>query len=350
MMKDRLTLRDSHILKGLAILGVVLVHLLAQYPSNIFYGARNDRLFIVILDQLSRFSVPLFIAISGYGFAMKYHDSTVIFGKFLLSRIQKLIPLYIFWSAVFWIVLPLVPAWNTPDGGPTPYLHQLVFGYADYQMYFVPLIFQLYVLFPIIWKSFRKHPALWLALGMSTQVIAYSWFTHNIQAAPKDWQLFSSSMQYLIWVSWVGYFFLGMWLANPDHIRKLRKLPTAVWGVLAVILAGISIYSSLVAIHQGTDPLMALRFTRWSVLAYASITIVLGILFFTKYQLPALISSILNTIGKHSYLIFLSHTLAIRILMSARRETVPVTTLLEVTLVFLCAYFLSKKLQHFIDS
>ena len=62
-----LTVKDTNLLKGLAISAVVLLHVLA-YLKGIYF-ASSSQWFYVLIDQLSRFCVPLFLMVSGYGLA-----------------------------------------------------------------------------------------------------------------------------------------------------------------------------------------------------------------------------------------------------------------------------------------
>jgi surface polysaccharide O-acyltransferase-like enzyme len=58
-------------LKGLAILAVVILHILSNLPSS-FITDPNHLPVILAIDQIGRFCVPLFVAISGFGLMRKY--------------------------------------------------------------------------------------------------------------------------------------------------------------------------------------------------------------------------------------------------------------------------------------
>ncbi len=124
------TLSCTNLLKGFAILAVVAIHVI-----NVFIG-RNPSL--INFDQFLRFSVPLFTALSGLALAKKYLVKLEI-KNFYQSRLLKLLPLYILWSAIYWLV--------TRQSFP-----------FEYHLYFVPMIFQAYLIFPFILPIIRKLP------------------------------------------------------------------------------------------------------------------------------------------------------------------------------------------------
>src|SRR5437762_576617 len=87
----------NHFLRGIAIIAVVILHVLSV-PHGI-YNAPATQWWAVGLDQALRFCVPLFVAISGYGFWLKYQERHLHKRQFLLAQIEKLLPPYILASA-----------------------------------------------------------------------------------------------------------------------------------------------------------------------------------------------------------------------------------------------------------
>lgn len=83
-----LSLHRSNVIKGLAILAVLVVHVLAYLPG-IYHG--SQQIFFIGLDQLARFCVPAFLIISGYGLATKYEGKTISYLPFIKERFAKLL-------------------------------------------------------------------------------------------------------------------------------------------------------------------------------------------------------------------------------------------------------------------
>lgn len=282
----------SQALKGIAILGVVTIHVMAFFP-NIYASSPSIEL-SVFLDQLSRLSVPLFIALSGYGLAKSDEKHHVSFLTFLKKRTLKLIPSYLIWTAISLLLLSTIPVWKY--AGQTPSLFSLVFlGQADYHLYFIPVIFQLYMLFSILNAILKKYPLLTI-LFIAIQPLIYLYY--------RD-VAWGERTEYILYTSWIGYFALGIGLAYLQISPKLQKL-SLILSILSIFFVS---YLSISAMQNGINPLEALKFTRWQLMLYTLPTIIgLTSLSFTK--VPAL----LQLTGKHSFLIYLSHVLLLRIM------------------------------------
>lgn len=93
--------------RGLAILGVLLFHFVAQTTvTNSFEGAVNR-----ILNYGS-LGVDLFFVLSGFlitGILYDSRSSAHYFRNFYMRRVLRIFPLYYFVLAVIFLVLPLVP-------------------------------------------------------------------------------------------------------------------------------------------------------------------------------------------------------------------------------------------------
>lgn len=347
-MLERISIDDSHLLKGLAISGVLAIHTIAQLTPQTFFAPQNLP-WIIAIDQLSRLSVPLFIAISGYGFAVKYQHKILDAKDFIVSRMLKLLPLYVLWNAFLWIVLPRVPVWYA-SGGNIDYIGQLLYGGADYQMYFVPMILQLYGFFLLTWFLLKKHISLWMILAGIVQFGYILHYTFLIQANPSHWNILSETYQYLRASSWIGYFLLGIWLAVPSHFKKIRKLPLIIWIPVLVVAYLTAFISAKNSIANGTDALLALRFTRWEIMLFATSGILFGISQIDKVRsLLQITQSLFRWLGKYSYLIFLSHTVMLRIAVSAYRGNLTVAWTVGLTLLTFSACLLSLFIQRQLD-
>ena len=106
VQKVFISLQKCNFIKGLAILAVILVHVLSYLPG-IYTGPRQ--FFFISLDQLTRFCLPAFFILSGYGLASKYTQQQINYFKFLKERVAKLLPLYLIWSLVSILVIKSVP-------------------------------------------------------------------------------------------------------------------------------------------------------------------------------------------------------------------------------------------------
>lgn len=301
-----------NLLKGLAITAVVIIHILSSIPGHIYTTPNAGQ--YIFLDQLLRFSVPLFLGLSGYSLARKYSaDLKVI--EFYKRRLVRIIPLYVLWSIGLWLLFLYIPVWNTPEEQ-IPFWKILLLGRADYHLYFVPLIFQLYLLFPLLLRVLEKFPRTTLFSALSIQAFSLILFNY-LGTIPTETILDSDQEQYSLFTSWIFYFVLGMYIAKRAvHIKQRTKITSFLWLAWGLGLAYLGLQGQL-QIFSGVDPLDALKFTRLSILPYALSCICLAIMVpWETFSHPSWLSKLLLLIGKYSFVIYLSHTLVLRLVFA----------------------------------
>ncbi len=299
-------------LKGLAILMVVWIHIQAFFPIGWWQGHNWLALTLVTLDQIGRLSVPLFIFLSWYGLAKKYGDKPAPVSLIFRSA-QKLLPLYLIWSGLMMGLMSVAPGWKYAID--LVWWHKLLLGQADYQLYFVPLIFMMYILFVIV-SHLPKTVAtagLWvvglLTLGWFAAIPHLTtWFDLSKVGLYPD-QLF-----YLIPVTWLWYAWLGL-ITGRGQLWAKSSL-----GLKLVLLVG-AVASSIWAIAQawsaitsGGSILLATMFTRFPILLMVTFT--LGVIvsnqaWFNRWHWPSL-----ARLGVFSYVVYLIHTQVIRLTLS----------------------------------
>ena len=288
----------SHIefLKGLAILAVVIIHLINVFISRLAPHGTSWNL-LVIADQFTRFSVPLFVALSGFALAQKYASRPPHYWEFFTRRSFKLIPPYLLWSAVYILAALIVPAWATFSGG-TPLWEVILFGKAQYHLYFVPMLFQAYLIFPFLFAFSRKFPQIALILAFAVQFISFT------LTGGEGW---NDQRQYLLLTSWIFYFVLGLVMNSIGYRIKYLGI------VLAVIGLAWSVSDTFNLLDIGRDHIWSARFTRFPVWFYS-----LGFILFTPLltgaHLGKTVRGWITRLGANSYVIYLSHILCLQLL------------------------------------
>lgn len=305
-----LSFGGTAVLKAIAILAVISIHTLSSIQPSPFVNSSPFQLLAVSIDQLSRISVPLFVALSGYGLAYSYSKKPFAFFDFFKRRVLKILPLYVIWSAIFALLFYFIPAWAPAIKQPN-FAWQLVLGRADYHLYFVPMIFQLYLFFPILFVFFKKWPTATVLLALITQLVWW-WFFNYQGLTVTSWKYFAGDNEQYLWMTnWIGYFVFGMYLPT---IWKLLDKNKPILGLTTLLFFGSFFYTvtdALQAIQNGIDPLFALKFTRYPVFLYSVFAIVIAsfLVVIIKNDHKSLIK-----IGENSYLIYLSHTLCLRVI------------------------------------
>lgn len=167
-------------LRGICMLGVIGIHIgsLALAPNNFTL--------YLLLEILSRYSVPSFFFISGYGLACT--DKGLLSGSrlnyidFMKKRLRGAGLPYLSWSLFymlyFWLILPPgFVSWN-----PLHVAYVLFFGLGCYHLYFMVILLWFYASYPL-WRQLLRiiiHQSIpfMLVLLFIFQLVFNWWTTH----------------------------------------------------------------------------------------------------------------------------------------------------------------------------
>lgn len=167
-------------LRGICMLGVIGIHIgsLALAPNNFTL--------YLLLEILSRYSVPSFFFISGYGLACT--DKGLLSGSrlnyidFMKKRLRGAGLPYLSWSLFymlyFWLILPPgFVSWN-----PLHVAYVLFFGLGCYHLYFMVILLWFYASYPL-WRQLlriiiHKSIPFMLVLLFIFQLAFNWWATH----------------------------------------------------------------------------------------------------------------------------------------------------------------------------
>jgi peptidoglycan/LPS O-acetylase OafA/YrhL len=269
-----LSRRDGDLLRSTASFLVVIIHCISGWVRD-FY-ATHDFLslgfFATFLDQLSRFTVPAFFFLSGFGLAQQFRDRPEPLKDYYRRRLFKIMAPFFLWSALTiyrpWGALKALP-WGEDTG--TAVLETLRIFFLkgfDYQYYFLIVIFQFYLVFPFILKVSRRRwfllAVLLLQLALMSPVEGYlrvlgwslpplysyllpfyafycvagvhaAWHPHwgarlvNAMTRPQAWFFWGAALVLLFLEYWVNIRALAKPLAYADHFNR--------WAVLVYCVA-----------------------------------------------------------------------------------------------------------------
>lgn len=138
-------IKEIDYLRGLATLFVLLIHITSTYISY----PQNSAVYLIggSFNCALTFAVPAFLFISALVMTYQLKNKEKInWLKFIGKRIVKVLSALILWSIIYiicWGNLQNITLKNI--------ISYLVLGNASYHLYFIPLIIQLYLIFPIIW-------------------------------------------------------------------------------------------------------------------------------------------------------------------------------------------------------
>lgn len=177
-------------LRGICMLGVIGIHIgsLALAPNNFTL--------YLLLEILSRYSVPSFFFISGYGLACT--DKGLLSGSrlnyidFMKKRLRGAGLPYLSWSLFymlyFWLILPPgFVSWN-----PLHVAYVLFFGLGCYHLYFMVILLWFYASYPL-WRQLLRiiiHKSIpFMLVLLFIFQLAFNWWTTHPGLNTAGWSV-----------------------------------------------------------------------------------------------------------------------------------------------------------------
>ena len=297
-------------LRGVAIVAVVGVHATWLYSAAAGFDRPGGRA-VLVLHVLCGFAVPLFFTLSAVGLSLNHPDPMSLAGwlAFLRRRAARLLPAYVVWSLVSIAVL-------RPEAAASPLrvARVLLLGAADAQFYYVPLVFQLYVLWPLLaplaWWAARS-PSAAVGIAAAGAIVSYGW-----------WRLTGSSLVGpgfpFTLPLWFLYAALGI-AAAP----YLSRLWAARRGRGATAAAAIAVTTASFVVGMVRQKVAARPTERSAMLATlifqapqtVYIYAALAASIFAVSGTGGRMSRLLEALGRVSYGVYLTHFLVLRALM-----------------------------------
>ena len=325
-------------IRGVSMLGVVAIHVGAQYLTN---PTPNFHL-VAILEIASRFSVPIFFFISAFGLFYKIDlNAPFDYKKFLRRRFNAVLIPYLFWSVLY--IVHDNYFYGTGIPAPAYAVQILFFGLAKYQLYFLVLLVWFYLLMPI-WIKLMRQMTRGKFFALFVAQIAFNYFSsYNLElvnliaSLPQDsllklflqWRLNYIVLHY-VFIFLLGGFFgvhsqkFFQWLNARKKIIATSFVTTLIFFLgyfyWLIYAKNYDILSAVNTAHQ-LSPLGFL---------YTIATSIFLFMLFQCLEIPSTIQSLLNYLGTHSYFVYLFHPLAITYLSkwlaeSGRLMTAPNT-------------------------
>ncbi|MFM9277193.1 acyltransferase [Paenibacillus jiagnxiensis] len=316
------------VLRGLAFAAVVLQHSIAHY--SIVPGVTlADGVLMAILLLAAKFAVPVFIFITGLVLFYNY-DGRFSYGTFLAKRFKDIVVPYIIWSAVFEAVNLLSAGGVLSWDALLLYGQKLLTGKTSYHFWYIIMIIQCYLLFPLLRKAFRAiATAIPARMGPSAIIAAGLLYTGLMFCIGPVSRLFETAdipvltSMFTVYADrnvlyFLFYFFLGASAGmNINRWNKwVRKIGWVYWS-LFVLLTGILLFR-LVGSFQ-TDEGLLIRFNSVSLLR-PLMAVYCIVLIFAAYRTAMAITATgssvvrwISWLGTVSYGAYLMHPLMLRL-------------------------------------
>lgn len=275
--------RTFDYLRGLSILAVVLIHL--TVPTAIAEETGG-----IILNQITRFGVPVFIFLSGWGLTVaESYERSASYFVFLKKRLSKLLPAYLVWNIIY-VLYDVI--FEDLDFTISVFIEGIFYGTNYPHLYFVPLIVLFYLAFPILRKMGETHWGLCVSFMITIG---------SLEFYPVLMEGFTENQNPL---NWLFYFVFGIWIA--EHGEFIQKQLNPYWVTILLSVSLIYVLLEPIALADG----LTLEQTRPSVLFY-SVFFILSTITAPNWLKP--IHRLLTPLSDYSFEIYLSHYLFIRV-------------------------------------
>jgi hypothetical protein len=347
-----LSRRDGDLLRSAASTVVVMTHCVNLWVRD-FYD-RHDWLspgvWATLLDQLSRFTVPAFFLLSGYGLAMQQIAKPLPLGQYYRRRMPRILLPFFLWSALtsyrYWGFFADLPWRSAPWQAIGSALDLTFLKGFDYQYYFLIVIFQFYLIFPFIFKWARHRSFLIVALLIQIALMS-----------PVEAYLRLLGLRLPTLYSYLLFFFLfycaaGVHAAwNPTWLSRLvagmsRAQVWVLW-IATLALVSAEFWFNIAVLKK---PLMyADHFNRWVVLAYCCASLLL--LLKNRDVLKARVHFAprwqwyFTWVTPFSFFVYLAHTHVLRLVELFLHGLHPVVFVLRIVLVLSGSYALAWTAQ-----
>jgi peptidoglycan/LPS O-acetylase OafA/YrhL len=161
--KTRPYLHELDRLRVVTVLSVVAVHILSKtaFLDTSFIALQVQNAFVIVFH----FTRETFMFVTAFALVYAYSSKPFAPGHFWKRRGLGVVLPYVIWSAIYiWVALPA--------HAPLHFLHLLLWnlmtGNASYQLYYILLTIQFYVLFPlflVLLRRWARRP--WMTLAVS---------------------------------------------------------------------------------------------------------------------------------------------------------------------------------------
>lgn len=279
-----LTKSDNHLLKGIAILSIMLHNLLHLLPGAVAeneftFSARNIqrvlfefhhsqevwRMVASVFSHFGHYGVPTFLFLSGYGLVMKYEKSLTEAPSILSFLWQHMKKLWGLMIPGFVVALFFLTDWHTftlSFGKSNPWLTLAFLGNFfefDTLLYgpwwFFSLMLQFYLLYRIVLYRWKNPLFLWRLVVLS---LVLMWWANDVHL---QLSISQSSLLRYIRVSALGHllpFAIGISTARESGRVKLAQWHKACPNSLRNILAILTSLLGVILLYYS-----AFHFTFW---------------------------------------------------------------------------------------
>lgn len=286
-----------------------------------FYATRDIvslSYFSTVLDQITRFTVPLFFFLSGFGLTLQFQDKPLSLGNYYRFRLLKILAPFLLWSLLTGFrhqEFIQSMAWSQDPAGSVRYLLRFIFlDGLDYQYYFVIVIFQFYLVYPLLYKLGRSK------VFMGLFLLLHLAFMSPVETYLELWGLALPKIHpNILLFHWV-YCFAGIHAAYNRRflaqlLSNLSRSKVAGFWLLTVFLLNFEFIMNIANEKSLYD---SDHFNRWAVVLYCLASLMLFMK--CKSSVAAVVYSsprwqfLFTHVAPFTFFVYLAHTHVLRVI------------------------------------
>ena len=288
LMSNRITYFDA--LRGIAIIGVVAIH----SSGGVSYPANNLSFNITIFwRQLLNFSVPLFLAISGYFMSSKELKDYKSYFNFLNKRLIKVYIPCLFWSILYCVLAVVLNKRSFTNEFIKAFTFQ---SFGHY--YFIALIIQFYFFHPFLQTNISKGKLIIYSL-LSLLSIATIFYIRYFTNYELGLLLYAG-----IFPTWIIFYTYGIYIGKFGQLLKKNNFIITCL-CLTYFLSIFETYYLFSVFVQAGDAVTAVKVSSF-LFSFFAISFLFNNL--NVFNIPSLAH-----LGFYSFGIYLIHGFALRI-------------------------------------
>lgn len=231
-------------IRAVACLSVLAVHV----SAGVYHQQGGWDGFTTLINQLARFGTPVFAVISGF---LLFHQVKVKgfrLWSFIRSRIHKIVIPYLIWSMVYLIILKYgyqvdhFVSWKH-------WAMMMASGRAFYHLYFVAVVIQFYLIFPLLQRLLCSTGAWWVGVTMAL-TLNLIFLTVDPSLWAGSWGEMIDSARKSLFPAWMFYFMLGglfshhwdrirAWLGTKGGWFPVMAVPVLIGGMMEYQIKGL---------------------------------------------------------------------------------------------------------------
>ncbi|MBM7600171.1 surface polysaccharide O-acyltransferase-like enzyme [Virgibacillus halotolerans] len=193
-------------IRAIACMCIVMVHVTAGFYHE------NDQTFSWLtqfFNQISRYGTPAFAIISGFLLYNQVVKRGFKFNYFFKSRINKVIIPFLVWSVIYLLLKWSYNKFEFPNFTSADEVKDFIYffftGKSNYHLYFIAIVVQFYLLFPVL--QFFKSKKNLILFTLVAFFINYFFVTNTINIGHGFFNKFINERVFFF--HWAYYFFLG---------------------------------------------------------------------------------------------------------------------------------------------